>query len=271
MAGATTAQRGGERRQPDSGPPPSARRPRRGPRPLPRRPRLLLLVLALTLLVGGFGTWVLYGSDWLRVERVSVHWTEGPRRLTEDQIVAAAGISLGTPLASLDQEAVADRMLAELPRLASVDVVRGWPNGVSLKVREREAEVLIPDGDRYAEVDADGVRFGEVDEAVAGVPLLDLDLEDSPSTRRFGEDRVRREAVGVAAALPESVRRDTRVIRVTSYDSITLELSGDRTVRWGSAEDSAAKAEALGVVMQAARDARHFDVSVPSAPAVVGG
>ncbi|WP_326599505.1 cell division protein FtsQ/DivIB [Streptomyces sp. NBC_01803] len=271
MAGATTAQRGGERRQPDSGPRPSVRRPGRGPRPLPRRPRLLLLVLVLTLVVGGFGTWVLYGSDWLRVERVSVRWTEGPRKLTEERILAAAGVSLGSPMASLDQDAVRDRTLAALPRLASVQVVRGWPHGVSLKVREREAEVLIPDGDGYAEVDADGVRFGEVAEAVAGVPLVELDLEDSASTRRFGEDRVRRAAVTVAAALPESVRRDTRVIRVTSYDSITLELSGDRTVRWGSAEDSAAKAEALGVVMHAADDARHFNVSVPTAPAVAGG
>ncbi|WP_059009106.1 cell division protein FtsQ/DivIB [Streptomyces specialis] len=269
MAGATTAQRGGERRRSDSGP---RTPPRRGPRPLPRRVRLLLVVLAVTLTVGGFGTWVLYGSDWLRIEQVSVRWDEdSPAKLTEDQVLAAAGVSLGSPMASLDQDAVSDRMLEALPRLASVDVVRAWPHGVSLKVREREAEVLIPDDGAYAEVDADGVRFGEVDEAVAGVPLLELDLDDSPSTRRFGEDRIRAEAVTVAAALPESVRRDTRVIRVTSYDSITLELSDDRTVRWGSAEDSAAKAEALGVVMRAAGDARHFDVSVPSAPAVVGG
>ena len=71
--------------------------------------------------------------------------------------------------------------------------------------------------------------------------------------------------------LPEGLRGSTRVIRVTSYDSITLELAGDRVVRWGSAEESAAKADALEAVMNAAEDATYFDVSAPSAPAASDG
>ena len=47
-------------------------------------------------------------------------------------------------------------------------------------------------------------------------------------------------------------------------DRIRLELAGGRTVMWGSAEDSAEKAEVLAVLL--GRDARQIDVSVPGRP-----
>ncbi|WP_062211558.1 cell division protein FtsQ/DivIB [Streptomyces sp. NBRC 109706] len=269
MAGVTTAERGGDRRQSESGPPPADPTGRR-PRWLPK-PWVLLLGGALLLGLGGFGTWALFGSDWLRVERVSVNWTEGPRELTEEQILTAAAVPVGSPMASLDKGAVSERLLAALPRLDTVRVVRAWPDGVSLKVVEREAVLQQPTDDGFAEVDDEGVAFAENAEALSGVPLLELEVGDSPSWRRFGEDRIRAEAASVLPALPESVRSDLEVLRVASYDSITLELSGDRTVRWGSAEDSEAKATALEAVFNVAGDARHFDVQAPSVPAVAGG
>jgi cell division protein FtsQ len=117
------------------------------------------------------------------------------------------------------------------------------------------------------EVDGEGVRFAQVTTAPKGVPVLELRAARSPSLARFGADRLTVDAVRVADALPRGVHRDTRTILVRSYDSITLELSGGRTVLWGSAEAGGAKAKALTAVMKASQDARHFDVSVPSAPA----
>jgi len=99
------------------------------------------------------------------------------------------------------------------------------------------------------------------------VPIVEMQVADSPSLDRFGRQRLRESAVRVAGALSESVRRDTRTILVRSYDSVTLELTGGRTVLWGSAERGVAKTKALAAVMKAERDARYFDVSVPSAPA----
>ena len=263
MAKATTAERGTSERRPAAEP-----RPRGGRRP---RLRLFALLLVAAVVLGGFGTWALYGSSWLRIERVSVHWTGGPHELTADQILGAADVPLNSPMISLDKDAVRDRLLDRLPRLESVRVVRAWPHGVSLKVTEREPQALIPLPEGYREVDAHGVIFADTAEAVPGVPLLHLDLEPSPSLRRFGEDRIRRAAVSVAVALPGELRRELRAIRVVSYDSITLELSGNRTVHWGSAEQSEAKVAALRAVMNAAEDARYFDVSAPSAPASAAG
>ncbi|MEU0061402.1 cell division protein FtsQ, partial [Streptomyces sp. NPDC006334] len=87
------------------------------------------------------------------------------------------------------------------------------------------------------------------------------------SLRRFGEARLVREAVRAAGALPAAVARDARLVKVRSYDDISLDLSGGRTVAWGSAEKGAAKARTLTALMKASPDARHFDVSVPTAPA----
>ncbi|CAM5539669.1 Cell division protein FtsQ OS=Streptomyces glaucescens OX=1907 GN=ftsQ PE=3 SV=1 [Streptomyces glaucescens] len=92
----------------------------------------------------------------------------------------------------------------------------------------------------------------------------------SASLRRFGEPRLVREAVRVAGALPAAVARRTRTVEVRSFDDITLKLAGGRTVAWGSGEKGAAKARTLTALMKAAPDARHFDVSVPTAPASSG-
>lgn len=64
MAGPTTAERG-ERQKLESGPP---RPPRIGRL---SGPRTLIILMIAAVLLGAASVWVLYGSSWLRVERVS--------------------------------------------------------------------------------------------------------------------------------------------------------------------------------------------------------
>ncbi len=288
MSGPTTAGPG-ERPQPEAGPPGSG--PRRGPRrrtglpragrpALPRawrllgpvrRRRLVASCVVFVLLLGGFGGWALYGSDWLRVEHVSV---SGTRVLTPGEVREAAAVGLGSPLISVDSDVIAERLRRTLPRIDSVDVVRSWPHGIGLKVIERTPALLIEKGGKFAEVDAKGVAFATVAVPPKGVPLLELaagpDTSSAASLRRFGPGRLIGAAVRVAGDLPVAVARDTRVLKVRSYDSISVELTQDRVVLWGSDERGAEKAGALTALMKAVPHARHFDVSVPTAPAVAG-
>ncbi|WP_419994187.1 cell division protein FtsQ/DivIB [Streptomyces boninensis] len=268
MAGATTAKRD-ERR--GSASPPSGRRPRgggSGARPAWRRlanKRLAVVALVLAALLGGFAGWALYGSNWLRVERVQA---SGTRVLTADEVVGAAAVGTGGPLASVDTDGVAARLRKELPRIKSVDVQRSWPHTVKLVVTERTPAVLLHGGDgRYTEVDAEGVRYATVVRPPRKVPVLEVAADNSPSLKRFDAERLRAEAIKVAGQLPVTLRHATRTIKVTSYDSITLQLADDRTVLWGSAERGKAKARVLTALMKAAKGADHFDVSAPSAPA----
>jgi cell division protein FtsQ len=252
----------------DSGPPPPASRERRA-RARVRLPRLraLLIVFALGLALSGFGAWALYGSNWLLVERISV---TGNKVLAKRQVRDAARIPVGTPLPSVDTAAAQRRLKAGLPRLGNVRVVRAWPHGIGIDVTERKPELVMKEAGKFIEVDVEGVRFDVVPEQPKGVPLLVMEVQRSAGLRHFGKERLRREAVRAATSLPETVARDTRTVRVRSYDSITLELTGGRTVLWGSGEQGSAKAKSLTALMKAAKDAEHFDVSVPSAPASSG-
>ncbi|MFI5767218.1 cell division protein FtsQ/DivIB [Streptomyces sp. NPDC051658] len=263
MAGPTTAQRGARQRE-DS--PARSPRPRPEGRGLPGRMRLILIGVLVLLLAAG-AVWALYGSSWLRAEEVR---TTGVDVLTPSEVEAAAAVPIGAPLISVDTDAVADRLRQKLPRIDSVDVVRSWPHGIGLKVTERQPVLLVKKGAKFIEVDAKGVRFATVDKSPGRVPLLELAPDQSASLRRFGSARLVREAVRVAGELPGGVAKDTKVVRVTSYDSISLELTRGRTVIWGSGEGGPVKARVLTALMKSAPKAGHFDVSAPTAPAASG-
>ncbi|MFI1012346.1 cell division protein FtsQ/DivIB [Streptomyces sp. NPDC020965] len=267
MAGPTTAERGvrtpSRRPRGASGPPargPWFRRPR-----LPGR-RLLLIALAVAVLLGGV-IWALYGSSWLRVEQVRA---TGTRVLTPDQVTAAADVPMGSPLVSVDTDGLADRLRERLPRIASVEVSRSWPHGITLDVTERTPVLLIEKGGKFIEVDVTGRRFATVAKAPEGVPRLELTLTQSAASRRFPTDRLITEAVRVRDELPRRVAADTRAVVVRSYDDFSVELTRGRTVVWGSPDDGEVKARALTALMKAAPEAEHFDVSAPTAPSVSG-
>ncbi|MFF0018327.1 cell division protein FtsQ/DivIB [Streptomyces sp. NPDC005374] len=263
MAGSTTAERG-ERQQESSGPPPV-----RGLRA--RRLRTIIILAGVLVLLSAGSVWLLYGSQWLRVERVSVSGTDV---LTPEQVREAADVPVGSPLISVDTDAIAARLRRKLPRIDAVDVTRSWPHGIGLKVTERTPVLLVQKGGNFVEVDDEGVRFATVSRAPKGVPALQLTLSQpgsrAASLRRFGESRLVREAVRVAGDIPAAVARATRSVKVRSYDDISLELNDGRTVAWGSSEKGAAKARTLTALMKATPDARHFDVGVPTAPVSSG-
>jgi cell division protein FtsQ len=263
VAGPTTAERG-ERQQESSGPPLVRRLGRL------RLRAIVILTGAVLLLAAGCG-WALYGSGWLRVEHVSV---SGTRVLTPAEVRDAAAVPVGAPMMSVDTDRIEARLRRKLPRIDTVDVVRAWPRGIGLKVTERTPVLLVRKDGNFVEVDDGGVRFATVSQAPDGVPLLELSVSRSGSAaasfRRFGTDRLVREAVRVAGDLPDAVARLTRAVQVRSYDDISLELGDGRTVAWGSSENGRAKARTLTALMKAAAGARHFDVSVPTAPASSG-
>ncbi|GHI90165.1 cell division protein FtsQ/DivIB [Streptomyces xanthophaeus] len=280
MAGAKTAQRGTPssdrpgrspwRGSGSSKPPKVPGNPGRsgpqGPGGRLRRGPVLAALAAVVVLAAG-GTWTLYGSSWLRVEKVTATGTEV---LTPEQVLTAAAVPVGAPLVSVDTDEIESRVRGRLPRIDSVDVVRAWPHGIGLKVTERKPVLLIKKDAKFVEVDASGVRFDTVAKAPAGVPVLELNAGRSPSARRFDEERLLHEAVQVAGGLPGPISKETVQVKVGSYDSVVLELTGGRTVMWGSGEQGEAKGRALTALLKAVPKAGHFDVSVPTAPAVSG-
>ncbi|RYF96796.1 MAG: hypothetical protein EON94_15830 [Caulobacteraceae bacterium] len=65
-------------------------------------------------------------------------------------------------------------------------------------------------------------------------------------------------------ALRSDIAARVERIQAGSIDNIVLKLSGGVTVQWGSAEDSANKAQVLEILLD--QDVSEIDVSVPGRP-----
>ncbi len=225
-----------------------------------RRWRPLLLLLALVAVVAG-AVWLLLFSSVLSASRVEV---TGPSSMSDDAVRRVADVPLGGPLARVDLDAVRQRV-ADVPRVAAVEVTRGWPDAVRLVVTDRVPVAALVRGTGWQVMDADGVEWGRFDDQPAGLPVV----RAAPRVREVAV----REAARVVSALPAPLADRTSAVDVATIDRISLALRDGRTVQWGSAEQSELKARVLSTLL-ASREARRvegdratrIDVSVPDQP-----
>ncbi|MCD4534766.1 FtsQ-type POTRA domain-containing protein [Nocardioides sp. cx-169] len=208
--------------------------------------------LALVLLLGG-GLYTVYLSDALAVDGVEV---TGETTLSDDDVRAVARVPMGEPLARVDLDAIRAR-LAGLAVVRSVEVSRQWPHEVLIAIEERTAVAVVEIAGSLRGLDRDGVVFGTLAKAPAGLPRVQTSAETSGEALR--------EAALVVAALPEGLAGRVDHVEVRTVDSITLQLQGGREVRWGSSAQSEEKARVLEQLLgQEAEE--YYDVSVPGTP-----
>lgn len=209
-------------------------------------------VLALLLLGVVLGSaWLLWFSSHLAVRTVEV---TGAERLGEDDVRAAADVGSG-PLARVDLDTVRARVQA-LADIRSAVVTRTWPDTVSIEVEERVPVAVVEIGGQLRGLDEDGVVFREFGSAPADLPRVETPLDT-------GRDALL-EAARVVSALPEDLTRRVDHVEVATVDQISFELRDGRRVVWGSAEESAAKAEVLPALLR--QPGSTYDVSVPGQP-----
>jgi len=123
----------------------------------------------------------------------------GLHRATEHELLRLAGVGPGTNLWSLDTAAVAQAMAAH-PWVRTVEVTRGLPDSLQLRVEERVPVALASLGDLYV-VDADGAPFKRVSPAEPlDLPLLTGLTRESAERDPAGTAARLREALKVAAA-----------------------------------------------------------------------
>lgn len=212
--------------------------------------RLAVGVVAAALL--GAGIWLLWFSAVLSVQRVLVTGTDA---LSGSDVTAAAQVQLGRPLARQDIESIAERVAA-LRAVESVQVSRDWPQSVRIAVVERTPVLAVRTPSGYSLVDAAGVSFRTVDSVPARVAVAEVSPGDGALLKQVGE---------VIEALPASLGGSVASIQAESADSIILVLRNADRIVWGSAEQSAIKAQVLVPLMK--HQASVYDVSAPGNPA----
>lgn len=227
----------------------AARPPAPAETPSSRRGKVIGAAL-VALAVLAVGIWVVAFSGVLGVRQVTV---TGVTALSADQVRAAAAVPDGRPLARVDTDAVAGRVrgLAGVERVA---VTRSWPGTLRITVTERRGVALVDRGDALWLVDPDGVVF----QRLSSHPKLPI-LRISP----VGPDNPEaRAALTAVTALPPTLLAHVDEVRAPTSEQVTLYLAGKRTVVWGGAADSAAKAQVLSALLS--RKGSYYDVSTPS-------
>jgi cell division protein FtsQ len=207
----------------------------------PRRSRRRVVVIAVAagVVVAVLLTWLVAFSSVFGVRTVEVH---GTHLLTAAQVRAAADISDGTPLVRVDTAAIT-RRVEKLPEVESAQVSTSFPSTVVITVEERVPVGYLRRGGHVLLVDRTGEEYRTVDVAPAGLPEFVVPTGT--------QERATAAAVAtVAAALPATLRKRVRSVQALDPDSITLVLTRDRLVRWGSADRSADKARLLPALLR---------------------
>lgn len=109
---------------------------------------------------------------------------EGTKRLSREDVLAAAGVKKGKNLFSLDIPR-AEKSLVESPWISSARITRRLPNTVRLQVVERDPRAILVLEGRSFLVSADGVPFKELGQ---GDPY-DFPLVTGISSAELARDR----------------------------------------------------------------------------------
>jgi cell division protein FtsQ len=229
--------------------------------------KALFVVVLMVGLVGAAG-WVVLGSRLLVVRHVDV---TGMKRLHRAEVLRAAAVPLGTPLARLNGGAVRARVAA-VAQVRSVTISRKWPSTLRIQITERTPEVAVAADGRFDLVDAAGVTVATAKKPPHGMPRLNITggLPGNPAVRA---------AVAAVTALPPALEAKVRQVDAPDAAHVTLHLRiwrpipGPRipgrphkrphavTVAWGDGSRGKEKSDVLTALLT--HDATRYDVSSP--------
>ena len=215
--------------------------------------KVLMWTVAAHRRVVGLGL-LLYFTPIMSARNVVI---TGLGAVTQDEVIAAAGVTPGTPLLQIDTDEVADRV-ATIRRVATARVQREYPSTLRITVVERVPVVVkdYPDGPHL--FDRDGVDFATAPPP-PGLPYLDVD-NPGPS------DPPTKAALQVLTALRPEVAGQVGRIAAPSVASITLTLADGREVMWGTTDRTEEKAQKLAALLT--QPGHTYDVSSPDLPTV---
>lgn len=219
-----------------------------------RRPwRLTAWVAGVVALLVGL-VWLVAFSPVLAVRSVEV---VGVPADEVEPITRLAAVRPGTPLARVDDAAVADRV-RQRATLANVSIERSWPSTLVIHADPR-VPVLVaknPQGQLHV-VDSRGVAYAQVRTAPQGVPTVDAASDDALSKDALMA------AVDVVEVLPASLQKQTTNVTVSGANLVTLRVRGT-TVVWGGVGQPEKKLAVMTALLKSRP--KLIDVSVPDTP-----
>ncbi len=191
---------------------------------------------------------------------------DGEQRTDEEDVLAAAGITKGTPLMDVDTSSASDA-IEELPYVVSASVRHDWPNTVSISIEERTPLLELVGGGSHIVVADDGVVVDVVDHTVGLVPVL---ASGDALTLGVGDTYPAADATALAAQVGRNMRPWIDRIEIDPQRGLVVNLVGTAEATVGSAEAVDEKLISLATVLGRVDLAcvREIDVTVADSPIV---
>jgi cell division protein FtsQ len=227
----------------------------------------LLAVAALVALGVGLLHTPLFGAKVVRV-------TGNHPNTTDAAILQAAGLVHRPPLISVDPAGAAARV-ETLPFVASAQVTRDWPDGVTVHVTERVPVATMgatPSG--WATLDGAGrtlaVAAARPDHLPALVVHGPAGTTVAPAPVGGTVARAAEPGLRVARTLPPAFAAQVGTVTVAADGTVSLALDANLVVLLGTTSDLTAKYEDVAAIIAHAplRGAHTIDVTVPQSPTV---
>jgi len=202
--------------------------------------------------------WLIWFSSVLAVKDVAV---TGRTTLKESQVLRAARVPTGRPLARVDVGAI-ERRISGLNRVETVEVSRSWPHTVSIEVVERVSVVWSTINGRIRGIDRNGIAY----RAYSSAPkdLLEATIDIADTSDRLQTSQAVAEVILLITDRDPALRQQITSVSAGSKDSIELDLKKGRTVVWGSSDDGERKLVVLEPLLRIG--ATRYDVSAPDQP-----
>ncbi|EGR97643.1 cell division protein FtsQ/DivIB [Cutibacterium namnetense] len=216
-----------------------------------KRNRIIAEVVAALVVLILVAIWIVRSSSLLCVDTIEVH---GTHLLTASQVEQAAKVVKGQPLARVNTDDVAARVMA-MDIVQQAEVHRKWPHTVVIDVTELKISYQVKTPGGYLWIDPSGRIFNRTAKPIPRVVW---------ATTASGNRGLLRDVATVSDSFPSQLRRYVDHIEAKSRDAIVVALSDKRTVVWGSADQSALKAKVTTAMLHI--KATRYDVSSPEHP-----
>ncbi|WP_109474369.1 cell division protein FtsQ/DivIB [Ornithinimicrobium cavernae] len=237
-----------------------------------RRPWRVVGVLALVLALVA-GVVYLFGfSSAFEVEKVTVAGAKGHIAEVAQE---TAEVNLGRPLARVNASTLEQRILEDL-RVASVEIHRDWPSGLTLDLTLRKTALAVKQSGTSGVllVDDQGVVFNNIAKAPKGAPTAQVMIR--------GDELDPADLVALQTlpdSLPKAVAKQAGDLTLTRQGDIKFTI-GNIEVVWGDGSNAALKGRVLEALLaQEGLDPKAdvpatgpmmIDVATPTTPVVTG-
>lgn len=220
----------------------------------------LVIILLLVLSLCASAVWILYFSNYTRLELSHVSVSGGQEVISTDQVLAAVKPYQGVPVMKVDTQEIADA-LAKHRWVKSAWVGRRLPHGLKVQLTLRQPVALVEHQGGVSPTDSEGVMLPDASVDTSDLPHVQVHVSGvtaDPVT--LGA------ATGVFADLPAHLQSQVKVIVADTDKTVEITLDSGVKVMWGANQDNDLKDQVLEVLLD--KGGTYFDVSDPVHPTV---